>query len=92
MRQVSIIITGRVQGVFFRQSTKETADSLGIFGWVRNNSDGTVELLLEGEKEPIDKLISWCYKGSPMSQVREVKIISDSISDTSINKSFDIRY
>ncbi|HLB60429.1 MAG TPA: acylphosphatase [Patescibacteria group bacterium] len=65
MKRVHIYIFGRVQGVFFRASCKETADRLGIAGWVRNLPDGRVEAVFEGTEKEIEKVIEWCYSGSP---------------------------
>lgn len=58
-----IIVSGRVQGVFFRDSAKEIAHSLGIFGTVRNASDGTVHIELEGEHEQLEQFLFWCAMG-----------------------------
>lgn len=70
---VRIIIFGRVQGVFFRKSTKEKADELGVLGWVRNDSDGSVEIMAVGEKEILEKFIKWCKKGPPLAKVENVE-------------------
>ncbi len=69
-----IVVKGRVQGVFYRASTKEEADRLGINGWVRNREDGGVEILAEGDEEVIKELIEWCKKGPPNAKVKEVKV------------------
>ncbi|MCE5195465.1 MAG: acylphosphatase [Nitrospiraceae bacterium] len=69
-----LIISGRVQGVFYRSFTEETAYSLSLKGWVRNCSDGNVEVLFEGGKEDIEKAISSCYKGPPSSKVNAIDI------------------
>ena len=63
---------GRVQGVYFRASTMEQALQMGIFGWVMNCFDGSVEVLAEGDREQLEKLISWCRKGPPGAKVTEV--------------------
>lgn len=67
-------ITGRVQGVFFRQSTCETAARLGLTGWVRNRPDGSVEALFEGEKSAVDQALRWCRQGPPRAAVAEVLV------------------
>ncbi len=67
-------IQGRVQGVFYRQSTKETAVRLGLTGWVRNCSDGSVEAVFEGAKETVDAAIEWCRQGPPAARVTEVAV------------------
>jgi len=72
--RISLKINGRVQGVFFRVEIKKQAERLGLFGWVRNNNDGSVECLIEGDKEKLEKLINWCKIGSDSAKVDEVKI------------------
>ncbi|MFQ6070152.1 MAG: acylphosphatase [Candidatus Aminicenantales bacterium] len=69
-----IIISGRVQGVFFRDHTQRWASSLGVKGWVRNLRDGRVEVLAEGDKESIEKLIARLKEGPPFASVREVDV------------------
>ena len=75
-QQVSahVIISGKVQGVFFRDETRKTAIRFGVTGWVRNRADGTVEALMEGLREEVEALIAWCHKGSPMSRVDHVDV------------------
>ena len=68
------IISGRVQGVFFRRETKQAADRLGVFGWVRNRRDGTVEALFEGDRDRVDAVLEWCKEGPGHAQVTEVKL------------------
>lgn len=67
-------ISGRVQGVFFRATSRDKANSLDITGWVRNNPDGTVEAVVEGEKEKINEYIKWAHKGSSAARVDEVNV------------------
>jgi acylphosphatase len=69
-----IFVSGRVQGVFFRDHTQKWASSLTLTGWVRNIRDGRVEALAEGDKEKIDELISKLNKGPPLSQVENVDV------------------
>ena len=69
-----IFIEGRVQGVFFRASTREEACLLGLKGWVRNCWDGRVEAVFEGGKESVEKIIKWCKKGPPGAMVRNVEL------------------
>ena len=69
MRHVSINVSGKVQGVFFRASTKEKADELMITGTVRNNEDGSVTIEAEGEELPLEKFISWCKQGPRLARV-----------------------
>ncbi|RTZ96727.1 MAG: acylphosphatase [Deltaproteobacteria bacterium] len=69
-----VVISGKVQGVFFRVETQRAARQFNITGWVRNRSDGTVEALLEGTREDVGSLISWCHKGAPRSRVDRVDV------------------
>ncbi|MFW6190520.1 MAG: acylphosphatase [Candidatus Bipolaricaulota bacterium] len=67
-------ITGRVQGVGFRAGTRHHARDLGLTGWVKNLSDGSVEGVIEGEEDEIKQLISWAKSGPPRAMVEEVKV------------------
>ncbi|MBI4711987.1 MAG: acylphosphatase, partial [Planctomycetes bacterium] len=73
MVRVHLIISGKVQGVFFRSYTEEQARTLGLTGWVRNIPDSKVEAVFEGEQEKIDKIIAWCRLGPPAAVVSDVK-------------------
>lgn len=67
-----LFISGMVQGVFFRYTTKSEADALGLKGWVKNLMNGRVEVVIEGEKGEVDRLIAWCHLGPPGAIVRSV--------------------
>jgi acylphosphatase len=69
----TILVTGRVQGVFFRDSTKRMADELGVKGWVRNTEDGAVEIHAEGTEDALKELEQWCREGPPAAKVEKVK-------------------
>lgn len=69
-----MIVTGLVQGVFFRAFAKETADRLNIAGWVRNLADGSVEIVAEGKESVLDGFVSALKKGPPKSRVDKVRI------------------
>lgn len=69
-----VIVSGIVQGVFFRVETKRAAEQIGVNGWVRNKPDGTVEAVFEGDKEKVDATINWCRKGPPTGRVDNVRI------------------
>ena len=69
-----VIISGRVQGVFFRMETFKAAQLYGVSGWVRNKADGTVEALLEGDKKSVDLMLEWCRKGSPPAMVENMEV------------------
>jgi len=72
--RVHLFISGMVQGVFFRDSARQVAQSMGITGYVRNLQDGRVELVAEGEKDSVDTLVQWCHKGPPAAKVVSVDI------------------
>lgn len=72
-KRAEIIIIGTVQGVFFRQGVKSEAERLELTGWVRNEEDGSVRIVAEGEEENLQKLIEWCKKGTELAKVEEVK-------------------
>ena len=74
LQTISIIIKGKVQGVFFRQSTREIADQLNINGQVRNLHNGDVHIIATGTKEQLDKLTQWCKKGPPRAKVTGVDV------------------
>ena len=67
-----LIIEGRVQGVWFRDSTRQQAHEQGVFGWVKNRPDGTVEALFEGPEPQVREMVSWCHHGPPSAQVTRV--------------------
>ena len=71
---LSITITGKVQGVFYRQSTKEKAIELGLKGQVKNLPDGKVQIIVTGTREQLDALSVWCKKGPPRALVSGVEI------------------
>ena len=69
-----ISIKGKVQGVFYRLETQKAAKKLGVSGWVRNQPDGTVAVLAEGQRADVEALIVWCQTGSPMADVSKVDV------------------
>ena len=73
-KTVRIRVTGKVQGVFYRQSTKETAKALGITGEVRNEDDGTVTVIATGTNEQIQRLADWCKIGPRKAVVESVEV------------------
>ena len=74
MKRLHLIIQGRVQGVFFRYNTKRQARKLHLTGWVRNNPDTTVEVIIEGEKKNLDVFLAWCKNGPLTARVEKVDI------------------
>ena len=73
-----VIISGRVQGVFFRAYTRETALALKLTGWVRNLPDGGVEAIFEGEDTSVQTMLEWCKKGPPHAIVKKVDSAEES--------------
>lgn len=69
-----LIVSGRVQGVYFRAETQEQAAAMGLTGWVRNKPDRSVEIVAEGSREDVEKLIGWCRQGPPGAEVSGVKV------------------
>jgi acylphosphatase len=69
-----VVVTGRVQGVFFRVETRNRARSLGLGGWVRNNGDGSVEAVFEGAGERVESMVEWCRRGPAHADVEDVQV------------------
>lgn len=88
--QIKVIISGRVQGVFYRAHTKDTADRLGIKGYVKNSSDGSVEAVFEGEQPVITQMMEWCHKGPAAAKVDHV--LAEKTEASSNFETFEIRY
>jgi len=80
MKNYHIKIQGKVQGVFFRASAMRMASELGLKGWVRNEVDGSVEISVEGEEDPLNKLLEWCNKGPDYAHVTKVQHREEGIS------------
>ena len=73
-QRVHVIVQGRVQGVYFRASTRDRARRLGLSGWVHNCRNGSVELIAEGEKAKLEQLVTWCHSGPPGAVVTNVEV------------------
>ena len=69
-----VVVRGRVQGVWFRESARRRAEELGVSGWVRNRPDGAVEAELEGEAEMVEILVAWFGHGPPGAHVEGVEV------------------
>lgn len=69
-----VFVSGRVQGVFFRATTEETAAEYGVDGWVRNLEDGRVEAVFEGPEAAVESMIEFCHDGSPAARVEDVAV------------------
>ena len=74
MIRVHLRNSGQIQGVFFRRSAKLEAEKLEIVGWIRNNADGSVEVMAQGLDETIDKFIAWSKKGPPVAKVKKFEV------------------
>jgi acylphosphatase len=72
--RVRVVVSGRVQGVAYRQSAAEEAQRLGVCGWVRNLPDGRVEVVAEGERPAIEALVAWCRRGPRLARVDDIRI------------------
>jgi acylphosphatase len=72
-----VLVSGRVQGVFFRDSCARLARADGVSGWVKNRADGRVEALLEGSPQAVENLVAWCRQGPRHAEVSEVEVIDE---------------
>ena len=89
-QRMRLFVTGRVQGVFFRQSLKAKSIQNNIFGWVKNLQDGRVECLLEGTEENISKIITWAHTGPANAIVENVEIHNEEFNNKFTK--FDVLY
>ncbi len=69
-----VVVSGNVQGVFFRDSTKDEASNAGVAGWVRNRDDGTVEAVFEGDEGAVQRMVEWCRSGPSQADVNDVDV------------------
>lgn len=88
IKSYQLIITGRVQGVFYRASMRDKAKELGVAGFVKNKVDGSVYAEIEAKEEILDKIIEWAKRGPARAKVEEVKVIGQS---NKAFKGFEIR-
>ncbi|MCP4023948.1 MAG: acylphosphatase [Desulfobacteraceae bacterium] len=88
--QIKVNITGRVQGVFYRASTKEAALRIGIKGYVKNLADSSVEAVFEGDAQAVSQILEWCGNGPPGAVVGNV--FSEKTEGLSNYTDFEIRY
>jgi acylphosphatase len=72
MTRTHVLVSGKVQGVWFRESTRQEAERLGVGGWVRNLPDGRVEAVFTGPAAAVDAMVAWCHRGPPAAQVAGV--------------------
>jgi acylphosphatase len=83
-----IVVSGRVQGVFFRDTTQRRAEALGVAGWVRNRGDGSVEVVAEGPPGAVEALLDYCREGPPSAEVEHVDVRDETPEGL---RSFDVR-
>ena len=88
--RVRLFVTGKVQGVFFRQSLKVMAIKNDVFGWVKNLKDGRVESILEGDEEKVNRLVEWAHGGPANARVEDVDIRNEKF--TAEFSKFDVLY
>ena len=74
MKRAHVFVSGRVQGVWFRASTRDKAEELSLNGWVRNLPDGRVEAVFEGDDRAVEEMVEWCRHGPTMARVDTVDI------------------
>jgi acylphosphatase len=72
-----VTVSGRVQGVFFRETVRRRAVSARLAGWVRNNSDGSVEVVFEGQQKAVERLVDWCREGPRGARVEWVDVATE---------------
>ena len=72
-----VVVHGRVQGVFFRDSAQRRASEHGVAGWIRNRSDGTVEAVFEGEPEAVERLVRFCRDGPRGALVEHLEVFAE---------------
>lgn len=73
-----VFVSGRVQGVYYRASTRDAARERGVDGWVKNRDDGRVEAVFEGDEESVEAMCAWCETGSPAAEVEAVDVTMES--------------
>jgi acylphosphatase len=81
MMRARLVISGWVQGVYFRASAREVAYAQRLSGWVRNRMDGAVETVVEGEKAAVQEFIAWCHQGPPGAEVTDVQATMEPYAD-----------
>ncbi|SIR12097.1 acylphosphatase [Haladaptatus litoreus] len=69
-----VFVSGKVQGVYYRANTRDTAQEKGVDGWVQNLSDGRVEAVFEGPESVVNEMVKWCHTGSPAANVDNVEV------------------
>jgi acylphosphatase len=81
VKRVRVVARGRVQGVFFRDSTQREARSAGVAGWVTNRSDGAVEAVFEGADDAVERMVSFVRRGPGRAEVEDVEVSEEEAGD-----------
>ncbi len=84
-----VYVSGRVQGVSYRATTRDHARERGVDGWVRNLDDGRVEAVFEGPRDAVEAMVEWCHDGSPAARVEDVEA---TYGDPEGRDGFDVRW
>lgn len=84
-----VFVSGTVQGVFYRATTRDTAREKAVNGWVKNLDDGRVEAVFEGPQSAVEEMVEWCHTGSPQARVEDVEV---EYQDPKGVDGFEIRY
>jgi acylphosphatase len=87
-KAVRVRVKGRVQGVFFRESTRQEASRLGVHGWIRNLPDGSVEGVFQGPPAAVDELVAWCRRGPSAARVEDLAVEEEPLGERT---AFEIR-
>ncbi len=91
MKRVRVVITGRVQGVWFRGWTREEARRRGLDGWVMNRRDGAVEAVFQGDDDQVDDMLEACWTGPPHAAVAEVELHPQDPGGEPVEAGFHVR-
>jgi acylphosphatase len=89
VRRARVLVSGRVQGVFFRQRTIRLARQADCGGWVRNLDDGRLEAVFEGTPEAVERMVGWCRRGPELAVVESVEVLEE---DPQGLEGFEVRY
>ena len=89
-KRIHLLISGRVQGIFFRSQAKEKARELGLTGWICNLADGRVEAVIEGNKEKVEEITDWARSGPVLAKIEKIKMKEEEYQGEF--KNFEIRY
>ena len=82
MVRAHLLISGIVQGVGYRWSCRREGQGIGVTGWVKNLDDGRVEVVLQGTREQVEKLIRWCYRGPEEARVSDIAVVYEETAET----------